>query len=468
MSLEWGVGTITWAGDWRLTLLGVVVICIIVISYTIETYFECENGEKKKSEGDPEDTATLLGSTGDPIKATATSEGTSIHERKPPVSNSYAFFSGLAVLLCSVSLVYTNAWVLARYSHVAMYITIQQGAGFMMALILVKCLHYVEPIELNWTVYFTRVAPLGVCFTVYLWGSNTAYKYLQPGLIQMIKPLGSAYVFLIACFLGLERYSRAKALNFALICCGTMLTAAPELLRGVGGVDGSTSAKITFGVCTLIAAYFFDAYYVVGIQRLQEGDVLTRPFDPLSTLFYVSPIACVCLGIVSLCTEPGAIADIPDVNPSLFVLSSCLAFSFNLAVMNFIGRLSATTYVIFDYFKDIIILSVAFFLFSEHFARNELIGYAAVVLGGCTWQHRKLRHLAYAQHHINAKFRARAQKAAASSTPSASTSGLFHREDFVPKDDAASSAVSCAARDRNSSAAPPNPHTGDTRDLIDL
>lgn len=464
MSLEWGVGTITWAGDWRLTLLGVVVICIIVFSYAVETYFECENGEKKKSEGDPEDTTSLLGSTGESVKATGSPVGTTTHERKPPVSNSYAFFSGLAVLVCSVSLVYTNAWVLARYPHVAMYITIQQGAGFVMALILVKCFQYVEPIDLSCTVYLKRVAPLGVCFTLYLWGSNTAYKYLQPGLIQMIKPLGSAYVFLIACFLGLERYSRAKALNFALICCGTMLTAAPELLRGVGGVDGSTTHKITFGVCTLVAAYFFDAYYVVGIQRLHEGDFLTRAFDPLSTLFYVSPIACVCLGFVSICTEPGAIADIPNVNPFLFVLSSCLAFSFNLAVMNFIGRLSATTYVIFDYFKDIIILSVAFFLFSEHFARNELIGYAAVVVGGCTWQHRKLRHLAYAQHHINAKIRARAQKVTGGSAPPVGPSGFFHREDFASKDEVTSSCA--AARDRNGAVTPPSPHTGDT--TIDL
>lgn len=387
MGLEWGVGSITWAGDWRLSLLGAIAIAATGATYAVEVH-----ATEEKKEMDPEAVEPLI------------TEHKPVVE-KPVVSNMFAFYSGLAVLCCSVSLVYTNAWVLSRFPHVATYISIQQGGCFVMALIMVRGFRVVEPVHVKWKTYFSRVAPLGVCFTLYLWGSNTAYKYLQPGLIQMIKPIGSCFVFAHACAFGVERYSSAKALNFVLICCGTLLTAAPQILRGVGGVVGVTSLEIIYGVSVLIGAYFCDAYYVVSIQRLHEGKVLDRGFDPLSTLMYVSPIACGCLSVVATLTEPDAANDLSEDSPWYFAVATVLAFGFNLSVMNFIGRLSATSYVVFDYFKDLIILSAAFFLFSENFARNELIGYLVVVVGGCVWQHRKLRHLKHAQHNLNARAR---------------------------------------------------------------
>mmetsp|Transcript_12886 Transcript_12886/g.40890 ORF Transcript_12886/g.40890 Transcript_12886/m.40890 type:complete len:436 (+) Transcript_12886:80-1387(+) len=399
--LEFGMGSVTLKGDWRLSLVGALLVVVVAAVHVSEVYYE--GSEKKSEKPSEEDEESLLESK------EVTSETTSIQAQKAPVSNTYAALSGLAVMACSVSLVYTNAWVLARFPHVATYITIQQGSCFVLAVIAVKGFQVVKPIEMPLSTYATRVAPLGVCFTIYLWGSNTAYKYLQPGLIQMIKPIGSCFVFAHACALGVERYTRPKALNFVIISCGTLLTAAPELLRGVGGVQGSTSGQIVFGVSALVGAYFCDAYYVVGIQRLHEGQLLDRNFDPLSTLMYVSPIATLCLALVSAATERAALADLPNFPFEFFLASSLLAFSFNLAVMNFIGRLSATTYVVFDYLKDLIILSLAFFLFSEHFARNELVGYAVVVVGAASWQHRKLRHLAYAQHNITATARALAK-----------------------------------------------------------
>lgn len=446
--MQWGVGRITWSGDWRLTALGVFVICVIAVSYSVEMYFD--NGAKKelqprKGEDESSQKASLLHDVESAAETTAIPN----RRQKKPVSSLYAFLAGVSVLVCSVSLVYTNAWVLAQFPHVATYVTIQQGLGFLLALIMVKGFKVVEAIDISWSSYFYRVAPLGVCFTIYLWGSNTAYKYLQPGLIQMIKPIGSCFVFAHACAFGVEVYSRAKALNFFLISCGTLLTAAPELIRGVGGVAGSKPADISLGVCVLVGAYFCDAYYVVSIQRLQDID-----FDPLSTFTYVAPIACVCMAFVATLTEPEAIHQIPKMNPWLFLLSSFLAFSFNICVMNFIGKLSATTYVIFDYFKDLIILSVAFFLFSEQFARNELVGYAVVVVGGIVWQHRKLRHLAFAQHNINANARDKelppSESAASILSSSLSAMPAKSEDTLVVHHDATTDAVVCSRNLRDS------------------
>eukprot|EP00632_Arachnochrysis_sp_CCMP2950_P002422 CAMPEP_0185718728 /NCGR_PEP_ID=MMETSP1164-20130828/47334_1 /TAXON_ID=1104430 /ORGANISM="Chrysoreinhardia sp, Strain CCMP2950" /LENGTH=121 /DNA_ID=CAMNT_0028386375 /DNA_START=26 /DNA_END=388 /DNA_ORIENTATION=+ len=117
---------------------------------------------------------------------------------------------------------------------------VQQAFCFCAAAVAVKVFRLAEPVEMSWALYFGRVAPLGVCFTLYLWGSNSAYVYLQPGLIQMIKPIGSCFVFAHACYFGVEEYSRAKAMNFVFISAGTLLTAAPQLLRGVGGVEDAS------------------------------------------------------------------------------------------------------------------------------------------------------------------------------------------------------------------------------------
>mmetsp|Transcript_1485 Transcript_1485/g.5097 ORF Transcript_1485/g.5097 Transcript_1485/m.5097 type:complete len:458 (-) Transcript_1485:107-1480(-) len=371
--LEFGVGTISWEGDPWLTLFGVGVLSLIVVSYAAELKaLPALPVEKPEDEEQP-----LVEALEQP--------------KKRATSNTTALLSGLAVLCCSVSLVYTNAWIVGRFPYICTYITVQQGFCFVTASVCIK-LRVVEPVELSCRTYLTRVAPLGVCFTLYLWGSNSAYKFLEPGLIQMLKPIGSCFVFAHACALGVEDYSRAKALNFLFITTGTLLTAAPEIMNGVGGVDGADSADVVFGVGVLVLAYFCDAYYVVCVQRLSEGQLVSKPLDPLTTLRCISPVTGLCLLAGSLYAEPEAWGKLySHVGPPSLLLACLLAFGFNLAVMNFIGRLSATTYVIFDYIKDLIILAAAFFLFAEHFRRNELIGYLVVLFGAATWRHRKLR-----------------------------------------------------------------------------
>ena len=65
--------------------------------------------------------------------------------------------------------------------------------------------------------------------------------------------------------------------------------------------------------------------------------------------------------------------------------------------MNFIGKMSAASYVIFDYLKDVIIVGVSFLCLAETFTRNEFLGYLAVLAGALVWQHRKLNPLIQTQ-----------------------------------------------------------------------
>ena len=395
--LEFGVGSISWDGDPWLSAIGVGIISLIGVTYALEVAHDKPttiDEEKELLMSCPDEIETPhQAPTKDSIAEEKKRRYGKKTEKRPPVTNTVAVLSGLSVLVCSVSLVYTNAWVLSRFPYVCTYITVQQGACFIAAFFAVRVFRVVEPVELSWRTYIFRVAPLGLCFTLYLWGSNTAYTVLEPGLVQMLKPIGSCFVFAHACALGVEEYSRAKAANFVFITTGTLLTAAPEIMSGIGGIDGTTPGNVVFGVGVLVIAYFCDAYYVVCIQRLYEGDhLVSKPFDPLTTLMCISPIVTVFLLMGSLYGETEAWPKLLATLGLPTLVASCvLSFAFNIAVMNFIGRLSATSFVIFEYLKDLIILSVAFFLFAEHFARNELIGYLVVLVGAATWRHRKLR-----------------------------------------------------------------------------
>ena len=89
-------------------------------------------------------------------------------------------------------------------------------------------------------------------------------------------------------------------------------------------------------------------------------------------------------------TETAAFSHFGALPVHVWVLACLAAFGFNLAVMNFVGRLSATTYVIFDFLKDALIIVTAFLFFSEDFKRDELVAYLVIITGSCCWQHRKL------------------------------------------------------------------------------
>ncbi|KAJ1448320.1 hypothetical protein M885DRAFT_450346, partial [Pelagophyceae sp. CCMP2097] len=289
---------------------------------------------------------------------------------------------------CSGSIIYLNAWILddSNFPYVCTYVAVQQMFCCCAALLLTML-----PLDkLGRRHYFGTFGPLALCFALYLYGSNTAYKYLRTGLIQMVKPIGSCLVFSNACIIGLERYSRPKAFNLLLICCGTLITSLPALLSEGASTD-STTVQVTFGFCALVGAYLCDSYYVVGLQLLQSGGwVHHAKLDPISTMLNIAPLAAILLTAAALLSEPGSWSHLQALPPGLWLAAGCAALGFNLALMNFIGRLSATTYVIFDYGKDAVIISAAFLFFAEDFERNELLGYVIVLTGAVMWQHRKL------------------------------------------------------------------------------
>lgn len=393
MVLAFGLGSIEWTHFNSLSLVSLLLMIITVIGYWIER---------------------LRNRRMDPVLAELAAKETNMPllSAKAPLPTSkrrddLIDFVRTACLccwmvLCSVSIIYINAWILDNLCpHAATLTAIQQAFGACAAYICVYALGLTEPVDgVSVSVYVTYIIPLAAAFTVYLWGSNAAYIYLAPGFIQMVKPLGSAIVFVVATSLGLERYTHAKFGNFLLICSGIALTAISkfdgQLAADVDESPATRRQRLTKGLCVLVGAYVVVAFFNTGLQIIQRKGVVAVKFNPLTSLLYIAPAASCFLTAYAAVTEwSSPHFSCFDKLPWWVMLIDCVvAFVFNLSMMLFIGRLSAVAYSLFAFFKEIILVVIAFCFFEETVTRGQLEGYAVTTLAVLVWQHRKLYSIA--------------------------------------------------------------------------
>ncbi|KAH8066582.1 hypothetical protein JL722_1029 [Aureococcus anophagefferens] len=355
MALEFGLGSVEWAPWSGTSWLCLLLVGLIYVSYSYELRVKA-HGKKVAAEG-------------------ASPKAKSLEEPLIRAEQGYGA-TGPAPRAACMAIIYTNAWILDNMCpHAATLTAIQQGFGAVMAALCVFVFKLSEPVEgMSAGPYCKYILPLSLCFTVYLWGSNAAYIYLAPGFVQMIKPMGSAIVFLVATALGLEEYSHYKAVNFLLICAGIAVTAYSKF-DGSLSADGSSQNLVTVGLVVLIGAYTVVAFYNTGLQMLQKRGVVAGRFNPMTTLLYIAPATTLSMAAFAAATEWSR----PDFQcfdklPLWLLALDCgVAFVFNLSMMLFIGKLSAVAYPSSRSSSRLVV--VAFLLFSENITRCEIEGY---------------------------------------------------------------------------------------------
>ena len=405
MALSFGLGHVQWAPWSGTSWLCLLLIALIYISYAIElrakrdakkVAVEAAVAVKGKSLEEPlirAEAGGAYGTSGGSAPAKAYVVAGIAMDADKVLEVTRVGVLCFWMVLCSMAIIYTNAWILDNMCpHAATLTAIQQGFGAIMAAACVFLFKMAEPVEgMTATAYCKFILPLSLCFTVYLWGSNAAYIYLAPGFVQMIKPMGSAIVFLVATALGLEEYSHYKAVNFVLICAGIAVTAYSKF-DGSLSAEGSSQGLVTVGLVVLIGAYTVVAFYNTGLQMLQKRGVVAGKFNPMTTLLYIAPATALSMVAFAAATEWNQ----PDFQCFdklplwLLALDCCVAFVFNLSMMLFIGKLSAVAYSVFAFFKEICLVLVAFLLFSEDITRCEVEGYLVTLIAVIVWQHRKL------------------------------------------------------------------------------
>mmetsp|Transcript_19782 Transcript_19782/g.49032 ORF Transcript_19782/g.49032 Transcript_19782/m.49032 type:complete len:326 (-) Transcript_19782:681-1658(-) len=228
--------------------------------------------------------------------------------------------------------------------------------------------------------YMSRIVPIAALFALTLWFSNTAYLYLSVAFIQMVKALMPGVVYVVACVMKVESFSRRTMLNMIMITVGVCIASYGELNFNWTGMS------------LLLASIVCEAVRVVSIQiLLTSADI---KLNSVTTLYYVSP-AC----FVFLCA-PFIVIELPkmmaleesmDLNPAVLLSNAVCAFGLNMSVYLLIGKTSALTMNVAGVIKDWILIYISSLLFDAPISNTQLGGYMLAFLAVCYYNYVKLK-----------------------------------------------------------------------------
>ena len=230
-----------------------------------------------------------------------------------------------------------------------------------------------------------RVVPLAALFAVYLFTSNLVYSYLGVGFIQMLKPANGIMLFALTLSIGLEgRPDATKVLNVFVISGAVVGTALAKEGSDPGAVNG-------FGITVMAISTVAATLYQTGIQLLMQHR--DHGLDAVSLLAVMAPTTTVILAVYAALTEwtrGDFLALALDVPPGYVALDLVLSVALDVNKNLVIGLLSAVSYCLVGYSKDILIVAFTAAAGSEHVSDAQWVAYALLVLGQTAWTAEKL------------------------------------------------------------------------------
>eukprot|EP00775_Hariotina_reticulata_P005138 gene5138-5378_t len=151
----------------------------------------------------------------------------------------------------------------------------------------------------------------------------------------------------------------------------------------VGGVLTASYGEMVFvliGVLYQCASLLSEATRLTMVQLLLQARGIK--FNPISTMYYVSPVCFVFLVIPMAVLELQRVLAHPwKLGPTTLVASAAMAFALNCSIYLLIGRSSALTMNIAGVVKDVMLIYLSMALYGSIVTELQVLGYA-VALGG--------------------------------------------------------------------------------------
>ena len=111
-------------------------------------------------------------------------------------------------------------------------------------------------------------------------------------------------------------------------------------------------------------------------------DRLQRKFNPMTAMYYLSPITALFLLILFIAKEFSAVAQVAgDANPYVLLLNCCCAFVLNIAVFLLVGKTSALTMNVSGVIKDWLIIASSVLIFGSTLTRLNVLGFTIAFTG---------------------------------------------------------------------------------------
>ncbi|KAK9462439.1 triose-phosphate transporter family-domain-containing protein [Lipomyces oligophaga] len=242
-------------------------------------------------------------------------------------------------------------------------------------------------LNLSRKVYWQRIVPVSVFYSLSLVCSNQAYVYLNIAFIQMLKATSPVAVFFISYVLRLESFRVDVLFNIWVIVFGVFVASFGEV---------NFSAK---GMIIELLAIVFEAIRLVMMNKLMyapsassEGESSARntatgegkAIDPMVCLYYFAPICAfsnVFLFLLSNEAQTITFEAVKQVGVVTLTANAFTAFLLNVSVVSLIGRTSSLVVTLCGILKDIGLVFVSSLLWRTAITKLQVIGYFIALIG---------------------------------------------------------------------------------------
>lgn len=217
-------------------------------------------------------------------------------------------------------------------------------------------------------IFLYNIIPVSIFFSVSLVFANMAYIYLSVSYIQMLKAFTPVAVLIFSFFSGLEKATFMELYIVFIICIGVCLTSVGE------------SYFSAIGFTMQIVAILAESSRLVLVNVLMKQLKL----DPLSSLYYISPVVMCIIGTACLIFEAGDLPIDRILSPPFFLLllvNGMIAFTLNIAVVLLIGSTSALVLTLAGIVKDIMLVVLSIVVFGSPVTPLQYAGYGVALLG---------------------------------------------------------------------------------------
>ncbi|KAF9568112.1 Triose-phosphate Transporter [Mortierella alpina] len=298
---------------------------------------------------------------------------------------------------CSTALSFYNKWLFSPNHHNFQFplftTSLHMVAQFLLSSLTLAALPALRPKATPAAKDFgTKIVPCAVASGLDIGLSNSSLKTITLAFYTMCKSSSLAFVLMFAFAFKLERPTWTLAGVIGVICVGLFMMVMSEVDFVLIGFIQVMMASVLGGLRWSLTQLL-----------LERTDTKTGSLaNPISTIFFLSPIMGICLCIVAgifegygtiFRSEFFASASVALGTLGLLFLGGLFAFAMVLAEFNLIARTSVVTLSVLGIIKEVVTIVVSSLVFHDHLSLVNILGLFVTLTGIGFYHFMKLREM---------------------------------------------------------------------------
>ncbi|KAF9538449.1 Triose-phosphate Transporter [Mortierella hygrophila] len=320
-----------------------------------------------------------------------------IAKKQARVQMAWNAFYVFAWYSCSTALSFYNKWLFSPQHHNFQFplftTSLHMVAQFALSSLTLFLLPAMRPKASPSPKDFgTKIVPCAVASGLDIGLSNSSLKTITLAFYTMCKSSSLAFVLLFAFLFRLERPTWTLAGVIGVICVGLFMMVMSEVDFVLIGFIQVMAAAVLGGLRWSLTQMLLER------TDTKSGSLA----NPISTIFFLSPIMGVCLCIVAGIFEGfGTIFGSPFFATAgsamgtlgLLFLGGVFAFMMVLAEFNLIARTSVVTLSVLGIVKEVVTIVISSLVFHDHLTLVNIMGLFVTLTGIGFYHFMKLRQM---------------------------------------------------------------------------